>query len=258
MEVTLDGAMRKVPIIVLLVAAVPGTAQMVSGSRDAETGPGGSNPEADSVAVQDLGVQPAPGMQLADPLTLVGPKHLLHDYPAVRADSSVNAVIEIPAGSVDKWETDKNDGSLRWEVRDGKPRQIHYLGYLMNYGMVPRTLLDREHGGDGDPLDILVLGASLPRGTVVPVRVVAVMHMIDRGERDDKLVAVRPGTPFDAVHDLKELDQLFPGVTAILETWFSNYKGPGETETRGFGDVREARSTLEATCRWFEAKAKGS
>ena len=52
--------------------------------------------------------------------------------------------------------------------------------------------------------------------------------------------------------------ELFPGVTAILETRFSNYKGPGETETRGFGDVCEARATLEATCRWFEAKAKGS
>src|SRR5262245_38752638 len=110
----MDGAMRKVPIIVLLVAAVPGVAQVVPGSRDVEPPPAASRPEAGPAAVQDLGVQPAPGMQLTDPLTLVGPKHLLHDYPAMLPDSSVNAVIEIPAGSVDKWETDKNDGSLRW------------------------------------------------------------------------------------------------------------------------------------------------
>jgi len=93
---------------------------------------------------------------------------------------------------------------------------------------------------------------------VLPVRVVAVMHMVDKGERDDKLVAVRAGTPFDAVHNLQELQQLFPGITTILETWFSNYKGPGVTETHGFGDVDEARATLEAASRWFEEKHKGS
>lgn len=249
----MEGTARKVSVILFLVAAAPAAAQ---GPRKA--GPVAASPESGAAAVQELGVQPAPGMQLTDSLTLVGPKHLLRDYPAVLADSTVNAVIEIPAGSVDKWETDKNDGSLRWEVRDGKPRQIQYLSYPVNYGMVPRTLLDKEHGGDGEALDVLLLGASLPRGTVVPVRLVAVMHMIDHGERDDKLVAVRPGTPFDAVHDLKDLEQLFPGVTTILETWFSNYKGPGVTETRGFGDVHEARTTLEATCRWYEAKQKGS
>ena len=251
----MEGTVRKIPVIVLLLmfAAAP------AGARDAQRA-GAQEPQAPAAepAVQELGVQPAPGLELADPCTLVGPKSLLHDYPAMLADGTVTALVEIPAGSVDKWETDKKDGSLRWEIRDGKPRKVRYLGYPVNYGMVPRTVLAKEHGGDGDPLDVLVLGASLPRGSVLPVRVVAMMRMIDRGERDDKLVAVREGTPFAEIHNLQELQQLFPGITTILETWFSNYKGQGVTETRGFADVDAARSTLEATSRWFEEKNKGS
>ena len=38
----------------------------------------------------------------------------------------------------------------KWEFRDGKPRVVAYLGYPGNYGMIPRTLLPKEHGGDGD------------------------------------------------------------------------------------------------------------
>lgn len=187
-----------------------------------------------------------------DEFTIVGAQSFLSGIDARAADGAVHVVVEIPAGSVDKWEVDKTDGSLRWEFRDGKPRQVRYLGYPGNYGMIPRTLLPESQGGDGDPLDVLVLGPAVPRGSVVRARVVGVLRLRDDGEQDDKLLAVLDDTAFAGVHDLAELQEAFPGVTAIVETWFEHYKGPGVIETLGFDDVAVAKTILDAAIMAFE------
>jgi inorganic pyrophosphatase len=209
------------------------------------------------VAQAESGVAVAAGLRAPDPYTLVGPGHYIHDYPAVDQMGRVNVCVEIPAGSVDKWEVDKADGSLRWEFRERKPRKVNYLGYPGNYGMVPRTLLSREQGGDGDPLDVLVLGDAVPRGSLVAARIVAVLKMKDDGERDDKLIAVREGTPFASARDLQQLDDQFPGVTRIVETWFENYKGSDAVETDGFGNAGEAVQILRRATQAYEKKAGG-
>lgn len=146
---------------------------------------------------------------------------------------AVMAVIEIPAGSVQKWQMDKaRPGMLEWEreadVMTGgtRLRNIQYLPYPFNYGALPGTLAAREQGGDGDPLDVLVLGAALPQGASVNVRVLATLVMLDNGEQDDKLLAVLMDDPLYAdTHTLADLNQQFPGITSIIETWFRNYKG---------------------------------
>lgn len=188
----------------------------------------------------------APDVVMVDRMTMVGPESFLDGYAPRNPDGTVNAVVEIPAGTTAKWEVTDDDGNLHWDVEDGQPRMVQYLGYPLNYGMVPRTKLAESMGGDGDPLDILVLGDALPRGTVVPVRVVAVVRYTDDGERDDKLVAVRPGTPFADVDGLPELEASFGGVVAIVDTWFLNYKGPGVFEALGWQDAGEAMTLLDA------------
>jgi inorganic pyrophosphatase len=195
-------------------------------------------PEPDPAAV-------AVGWTARDAHTLVPSRNPLAALPARNADGSVNALVEIPAGTDAKWELRKTDGALVWEIRDGVPRVVRFLAYPANYGMIPRTLLAAEDGGDGDPLDVLVLGPALPRGSVARVRLVGVLRAFDGGERDDKLLAVTASSPFADVHDLAELDTRFPGVTRIVETWFASYKGPGVIETGGFGDAAEAAAMLE-------------
>lgn len=190
-----------------------------------------------------------------DEFTIVGASSFLSGVEARAGDDAVHVVVEIPAGSVDKWEVDKTDGSLRWEFRDGKPRQVRYLGYPGNYGMIPRTLLPAAQGGDGDPLDVLVLGPAVPHGSVVRARVVGVLRLQDDGEQDDKLLAVLDDTAFASVRGLVELQASFPGVTEIVETWFAHYKGPGVIETLGFDDVEVANAILEAAITAFEDSA---
>ena len=134
-------------------------------------------------------------LKWVDLFTLKGEKHLIDDYSPRGPDGGIRVVVEIPTGTNAKWEVDKTDGSLKWEVQNGKPRIVKYLPYPGNYGLVPQTLHSSVLGGDGDPLDVLILGSSLPRGSIVEARLIGVLKLLDRGEQDDKLIAVLPHTP---------------------------------------------------------------
>lgn len=175
-------------------------------------------------------------LTLVNGQTLVGKTDLLALEPFDN-DGFASAVIEIPAGTLAKWEIDKAaPNTIRWEEKDGAPRIIDYLAYPANYGAIPGTMLAEELGGDGDPLDVVVLGAALARGEIVQVRLLGVLRMIDGGEQDDKLIAVPiKGSPFSDVHDIAQLDREFAGVSFILETWFRHYKGQGaKIDLQGF------------------------
>lgn len=181
-------------------------------------------------------------------------QNFIDDYLPTNADGTINAVIEIPAGTNEKWEVTKPDGKLELEKEDGKPRIIKYLGYPGNYGMIPKTILPEEAGGDGDPLDILVIGVPLTRGQVVKTKIIGILKFFDRGERDDKLVAVLPETALYNVDNLSQLDEYFPGISTIIKTWFLYYKGSGRMVFKGFGTVREAKDTIEQSIEDYQKK----
>ncbi len=92
-----------------------------------------------------------------------------------------NVVIEIPAGSPNKFEYDETVGSLKLDFvfRNG-------FHFPFNYGFVPHTLAE-----DNDPLDAAVLSTELiPPLTVVSVKPIAILKLKDRGEQDNKLITV--------------------------------------------------------------------
>ncbi len=188
----------------------------------------------------------APDTIALDADTIAGPHHYLRGYPAIDARGAVHAVIEIPAGTTAKFEVTESDGLLKWQ-RDReheRRREIDYLPFPVNYGMVPST-----HADDGDALDILVLGAAMERGHVAKTRVIGVLFMGEPDERDDKLIAV-PIAPdlengFTRLRDLPDLDEHYPAARTILETWFSYYWGEGRTHVIGWGDAAQARQVLE-------------
>src|ERR1700756_4658750 len=98
----------------------------------------------------------------------------------------VNAVIEIAAGGVNKYEYDKKLDIFRLDRTLHSP--VHYPG---DYGFIPRTLSQ-----DGDPLDVLVLvdAPSFP-GCVMTVRPVGLLEMLDQGVLDEKVLAVGKANP---------------------------------------------------------------
>lgn len=173
-------------------------------------------------------------------------KHLVHNIEPIAEDGKVNILVEIPAGTNGKWEVNKTTGNLEWEFKNGQPRIVKYLPYIGNYGMIPQTLLSKQEGGDGDPLDVILLGESVARGEVIKGRLIGVMLMKDGGEIDDKLLAVAEGSIFDEVSSIEEINEKFPGALTILKTWFTNYKGKdGKIVIEGFSDSKEANRILK-------------
>ncbi|MFV0431422.1 MAG: inorganic diphosphatase [Alphaproteobacteria bacterium] len=173
----------------------------------------------------------------------------------INDDDTINAIVEIPTGTLAKWEMDKeNTDQVMWEFKKGKPRVVQYLGYPGNYGAIPQTNLPKELGGDGDPLDVLVLGQAAPRGEVIPMRLIGVMKMLDDGEQDDKLIGVlTKASPFSDIQSIEELEENFKGITEILKIWFHNYKGAdGNIEVLGFENRQVAMEILNESIKNFK------
>ena len=206
----------------------------------------GGEPEPELIVPPEV-ISHAPDLVRKGPFRLTGTKSLLNGYAPTDADGNIQIVVEIPTGTNAKWEVEKESGDLCWEMKEGKPRVVRYLGYPGNYGMIPRTLLPKEMGGDGDPLDVLVLGPAVARGSVVKARLIGVLKLLDGGEQDDKLLAVMIDSPLGHVKSVADLDESYRGITTIVETWFVSYKGPGVMESKGFAGVDEAKRVLGAS-----------
>ena len=159
-------------------------------------------------------------------------------------DSLVQVVIEIPAGTIDKWELNKSNGQLEWEIVNGKPRKVNYLGYPGNYGFIPQTLLSKEQGGDGDPLDVLILGPVVERGSIQKCKIIGVLKLTDDGENDDKIIAVYQNSEMYKVNDILEMENEFNGVLDIVEIWFKNYKGQRLLKSKGYRGKAQAISII--------------
>ena len=162
--------------------------------------------------------------------------------PSKASDNSFNAVVEIPAGTNKKLEYNKSLKSFEIDIEDGKERTIQFLPYIGNYGFIPSTLSDSKTGGDGDALDVLVLSESVSTGTVMEILPVAMLKLIDDGELDYKIIAI-PINEKLRIIDVKSLDELqqnFPTVLTIIESWFLNYNKNDEAIIKGWGNEKEA------------------
>ena len=122
-------------------------------------------------------------------------------------------VIEIPKGSKNKYELDKETGLLRLD-------RVLYSAvyYPADYGFIPRTYCD-----DGDPLDVLVLAQEpVYPLTIVEARAIGVMRMRDEKGSDDKIVAVSVNDP--AFADYTDKDQLPAHILREVQRFFQDYK----------------------------------
>lgn len=182
--------------------------------------------------------------------------NLLTEIPPRDTDGAVHVVIEIAAGSLEKWEVNKQSGQLVPDSLNGQPRKVNYLPYPANYGMIPQTLLPKNAGGDGDPLDVILLGAAVPRGELVKARVIGVLKLLDGGEQDDKLIAVPVGrsSSWEKLRSLEELQEAYPGVTQIIELWFTHYKGKGKMKSLGYQEAAFGQQILEAAIKAYQEK----
>src|SRR6187397_1292530 len=125
--------------------------------------------------------------------------HPWHDtyVDDTHVDKAFPVIVEIPNGSKNKYELDKETGLLRLD-------RVLYsaVHYPANYGFVPRTYCE-----DNDPLDVLVLGQEeVAPGVLLRARAIGVMRMRDEKGQDDKIIAVHVDDPdYRDYRDIAEL-----------------------------------------------------
>lgn len=129
------------------------------------------------------------------------------------ANNIVHALVEIPLGSKNKYELDKNTGRIFLD-------RVLYSAmiYPAEYGIIENTLAP-----DGDPLDILVIcdHPTFP-GCIVPARVLGYLSMVDNGKLDYKLISVVDCDPrYDGVTELEHLPSF---ILKEIANFFENYK----------------------------------
>ena len=133
--------------------------------------------------------------------------------PGPKAPEVVTAVIEIPAKSRNKYELDKESGLLKLDRV--LYSAVHYPG---DYGFIPRTLHE-----DNDPMDILVrINEPTFPGCMIEARPIGVLRMLDKGEPDDKILAVPTNDPFhNEYYDIADIPQHY---LKEVEHFFHIYK----------------------------------
>ena len=134
-------------------------------------------------------------------------------------DGCIHVVIEIPRGSRNKYEIDHKTGRVFLDRR-----LFTATTYPADYGYIPDTL-----GGDGDPLDALVLLEDpVYPGVWVQARPLGVLYMRDEAGEDAKIICVPPREPrWNDVHDLSDLT---PQLVEEIQHFFEVYKAlePGK------------------------------
>ena len=169
----------------------------------------------------------------------------LTDIPAgTDPPSTLYAVIEIPAGSSNKYEYDKDLNVFKLDRTLYSP--VHYPGA---YGFIPRT-----HSLDNDPLDVLVLldGYSFT-GAVLEVRPLGVLEMQDEKGPDHKILAVPTTDPRRS--EMQGLQHLAKHILTEVDYFFHIYKDleGKHADTYGWQDRVVAHRIINESIERFDA-----
>ncbi|MEB3161820.1 MAG: inorganic diphosphatase [Prochlorothrix sp.] len=158
--------------------------------------------------------------------------------PAEPKDGLINVLIEIPAGSKNKYEFDKDINAFALDRVLSS--SVHYP---FDYGFVPNTLAD-----DGDPLDgVVIMDQPTFPGCVIAARPIGMLEMIDGGDRDEKILCVPAKDPRYA--EVKSLKDVAPHRLDEVAEFFRTYKNLEKkvTEILGWKDV-DAVAPLVKQC----------
>lgn len=163
--------------------------------------------------------------------------------PAQPKPGIVNVLIEIPAGSKNKYEFDKDLNAFALD-------RVLYASvqYPYDYGFIPNTLAD-----DGDPLDgMVIMDQPTFPGCVIAARPIGMLGMIDGGDSDEKLLCVPDKDPRYA--NVTSLKDIAPHRLEEIAEFFRTYKNLEKKETKitGWQDVDSVRPLVEQCIRAYK------
>ena len=163
-------------------------------------------------------------------------KNFWHDIESgTDVPEIINAIVEIPKGSMNKYEYDKKHNMIKLDRVLFSP--FHYPG---DYGLIPQTLSE-----DGDPLDALVLvtNPTYP-GILIEARPIGLLQMKDDGEMDDKIICVATNDPrYLHTADITDLEDHYRSVIAHFFQVYKELEGK-KVEILGWKSAKEAKVVI--------------
>lgn len=175
--------------------------------------------------------------------------NVVKDLPIGNAPDEINVFIEIPRGSKNKYEIDKDTGLVTLD-------RVLYSAYTypVDYGLLPQT-----HWHDGDPLDALIINTAEPYypGVVIPCRPIAVIRMIDSGEKDEKIICVPQDDP--RLAGMKDKGDIAPHVLKELTDFYENYKKlqGKEAKIEGIDGAADAKKVIQEAVELYKKEIAG-
>lgn len=163
--------------------------------------------------------------------------NLWHELPpGPSAPDIIYTIIEIPKGSRNKYEYHKSAGIIKLDRV--LYSSLHYPG---DYGLIPRTYYE-----DGDPLDVLIMinEPTFP-GCIIEARPIGVFQMMDKGQPDDKILAVPSTDPiFDGYTDISNIPPHFLREVAHFFEVYKDLEG-ARTAIVGWESAQIAKEKIE-------------
>ncbi len=170
-----------------------------------------------------------------------------------KVPDEINVVVEIPKDSEPvKYEVDKSSGEIFVDRILSTP-----MRYPCNYGYVPQTL-----GGDGDPLDALViLPLPLVAGAVIRCHPVGMLRMTDESGEDEKLLVIPSPKIFPSYAHIENIGQVSGHWLERIGHFFEHYKDLEDSKwvkIEGWVGAEEARKVIsEGVERYKQSQANG-
>lgn len=187
-------------------------------------------------------------------------KHLYKPHPwhgispGKNCPDIITAYIEIVPGDTVKYEIDKESGYLKVDRPQKFSNQVPAL-----YGFIPQTYCGEEIAkfakekstvevtkGDGDPLDICILTEKTINNGDILVEAIPIggLRMIDKGEADDKIIAVLKQ---DEIYGhFKDISECPEAIINRLKHYFLTYKNlPGTVQPVEIASVYGAKDAKE-------------
>ena len=156
-------------------------------------------------------------------------------------------LIEIPKGSRVKYRYLRDKGYMVMDRVLFSP--VFYVG---NYGIIPKTMWD-----NGEPLDaLIIMNEPIHPGTIIAVKPIAILEMLDEGKRDDKILAIASGDP--SSKNIKDLHDLNPHLPQEIAHFFESYKHleGKKVEILGWKGIEGAKKAIVHAQKLFNAKVK--
>jgi len=172
---------------------------------------------------------------------VVSPFHDIDLYPNPADETILNMIVEVSRFTNAKMEISKELklNPIKQDVKKGKMRFIANVfpnkGYPWNYGAFPKTWEDPKnvdqhtgYNGDNDPLDVCEISDIIPQpGSVIQVKILGALGMIDEGETDWKVVAINmEDANIKNYSNINDVERMKPGLLKRTVEWFKYYKVP--------------------------------